>query len=167
MRLKHAASMGGLALLCLALLAQPALAELVEGYYVKSVKDLGEKLILSDDSEWDIPGPDDRDLVYNWLPGQTVAIRDGKVLINTIRGDQVDGEQTKGPAPKAAAATAAPTPTGGSFRPASPASPSPAMKDELIRIHQRLDGMDNKLRILDWRMRQLENQLTIVPPVKQ
>lgn len=144
------------ALLLSAAMAQAA--NLKEGFVLKSVSEVGKVVELTDGSVWSVDNPADWPVAYNWLPGQKIGIRDGNELVNLHRGEWVDATMTTQPG--------RPTPQGEAAGPAAPgaraqapAPPNPELMRKLDLILKRLDTMDAKIQVMDWRVRQLEREV--------
>jgi hypothetical protein len=158
------------AALCLAL---PAAAETEEGFKIKAVREVGYKIELNDGSVWKVPNPADQEIAYNWLPYQDVAIIDGKTLLNEHRGERIDAEMTQPPVSAAggAAGAASATPqypassaaAGAAAAPAAPAAVPPKLEKKLDTILDRLESLDAKIQVMDWRLRQLESERMVKP----
>jgi hypothetical protein len=161
------------ATLCLAL---PAAAKTEEGFKIKAVREVGYKIELNDGSVWKVPNPADQEIAYNWLPYQDVAIIDGKTLLNEHRGERIDAEMTQPPvsaggAAGASAGAASATPqypasaasAGAAAAPAAPAAVPPKLEKKLDTILDRLESLDAKIQVMDWRLRQLESERMVKP----
>lgn len=158
MRKLQAALLVGLA--ALFLLAGSAWAKLEEGHTIAKVTFAGAEVHLEDGSIWKVPNRADWDITYNWLPGQPVAVRDGKALLNLNTGDEVDVKRFKGPTTPKAADQAKPMAKAGG--PAAPraAAPAPA---EVGKLERRVEALEDKLQVLDWRLRRIEDLLKAKP----
>ncbi|MCF8041435.1 MAG: hypothetical protein K9K65_14990 [Desulfarculaceae bacterium] len=168
--------LGGLALatLALALLAgPPAHAAEAKKVLIKSVKEVGTKVVLMDGSEWSIPNPDDQELVYDWLPFQTVVVKNGKVLVNLYRGDIVDASMTKPPIKKAKAAPSTPMYSSSAVQqvgtgPAgSNAGTQVVVPEDLVnrmdKILNRMEDLEFSLKSIEMRLLRLERMAGVGP----
>ncbi|MBU1154406.1 MAG: hypothetical protein KJ921_01065 [Proteobacteria bacterium] len=168
--------LGGLALatLALALLAAPpAHAAEAKKVLIKAVKEVGTKVVLMDGSEWSIPNPDDQELVYDWLPFQTVVVKNGKVLVNLYRGDIVDARMTKPPVEKAKVAASTPTYSASAVQrvagaPANaPAGTQVVVPEDLVnrmdKILNRMEDLEFSLKSIEMRLLRLERMAGVGP----
>ena len=173
-RAMFAAALG----MALILAASLAWAKLEGGHTVKTVKFAGAEVHLEDGSIWKVPNRTDWEITYNWLPGQPLGIRDGKSLVNLNTGEEVDVKKVKGPgAPESAPAPGAasgpvkvPTVTSRGVvtkleTPAAAQSPAAAAATsaQVSNMEKRLDSLEDKLQVLDWRLRQIEEALKARP----
>lgn len=157
----------------LTLLAGAASAALEEGHRIAKVSYAGAEVHLEDGSIWKVPNRVDWDTTYNWLPGQPVAIRDGNKLLNINSGEEVDVKRFKGPsAPKAAeqdkaaamakAMNKGPAPAPRAMAPAP--APAPGVAPATVeKLEKRVDVLEDKLQIIDWRLRRIEDLLKAKP----
>ncbi|MBU1274730.1 MAG: hypothetical protein KJ720_05085 [Proteobacteria bacterium] len=160
-----------LAALALVLLAgPPAQAGEAKKVLIKSVKEVGAKVILMDGSEWSIPNPEDQELVYEWLPFQTVAIKNGKVLVNLYRGDIVDARMTKKPTEVAKAQAGAPAYSASAVQQggSSPAAGGRLVVPEdlvnrLDKILKRMEDLEFGLKSVEMRLLRLERMAGVGP----
>jgi hypothetical protein len=142
-----------------------AMAEVSEGHKIKSVKQVGRVIELQDGSEWSIENPDDQEIAYQWLPFQDISILKGNVLRNDHTGERIDAkmlqEATK---PKAADAKPSSTPVysekvvGKPYMVKPGEAPPPADQKILKEILRRLDTLDAKIQVMDWRLRKIEKE---------
>jgi hypothetical protein len=155
-----------LALALVAALITTAAAEVSEGHKIKKVKQVGRIIELQDGSVWSIQNPDDQDIAYRWLPFQDISILNGKELRNDHTGERIDAKMTQEPTrPKAAAAPSS-TPTypvkvEGKLGPgpSAPAAQRPSVDQQLLeKILKRLDALDAKIQVMDWRLRKMEKE---------
>ncbi|MCB2228427.1 MAG: hypothetical protein KQH53_17235 [Desulfarculaceae bacterium] len=160
-----------LALLLLGLMAGSAQAEAKKAL-IKSVKEVGTLVVLMDGSEWRIDNPSDQELVYDWLPFQTVVIKNDKVLVNLYRGDIVDARMITKPTKKAvASATPMYKPgavTGGGAATASaPAGTQMVVPEDLVKrmdkILKRLEDIEFSLKSVEMRLLRLERMAGVGP----
>ncbi|MCB2192321.1 MAG: hypothetical protein KQI62_12195 [Deltaproteobacteria bacterium] len=163
-----------LAALALALMAgPPAHAAEAKKVLIKSVKEVGTKVVLMDGSEWSIDNPEDQELVYDWLPFQTVVVKNNKVLVNLYRGDIVDAKMTKPPVKKAKAASSAPMYSASAVQRVDGAtSPAPAgtqivVPEDLVKrmdkILNRMEDLEFSLKSIEMRLLRLERMAGIGP----
>ena len=158
-------------LAALTIMAAPALAALEQGHHIAQVKFAGAEIHLEDGSVWKVPSRSDWDTTYNWLPGQPMAVRDGKSLVNINTGEEIDVKRIKAPsAPKAAeqdkaaAQAQALARTGGPAAAPRTAPPAPAVAPAAIGgLEKRVDALEDKLQVLDWRLRRIEDLLKTRP----
>ncbi len=150
-----------------------AWAGLEQGHSVKAVKFAGAEVHLEDGSIWKVPNRSDWEISYNWLPGQPIAIRDGKSLVNLNSGEEVDVKRVKGPGqpePTPAAAggpVKVPTVTSKGVvtkleTPAKAPATAPAAA-QVSNLEKRMDSLEDKLQVLDWRLRRIEEALQAKP----
>jgi hypothetical protein len=141
-------------------------AQVSEGHKIRKVSEVGRIIELHDGSIWSIENPADQDIAYQWLPFQDISIIDGKELRNDHNGERVDAKMTQGPSrPKAAVAPSA-TPTypvqvtgKPGPGPSAPAPMQPSMNRQLLeKILKRLDTLDAKIQVMDWRLRKIEKE---------
>ncbi|MFZ5586486.1 MAG: hypothetical protein ACOZHQ_11195 [Thermodesulfobacteriota bacterium] len=164
MRRLHIALMFGIAALLLA--GVPAGAALEEGHSIAKVKFAGAEVHLEDGSVWKVPNRADWETTYNWLPGQPVAVRDGKALLNLNTGDEVDVKRIKAAAPKAATPD---KPAGQALAkpgtaPAAPRAAAPAVAPAALgNLERRVEALEDKLQVMDWRLRRIEDLLKARP----
>ncbi len=164
-------SLTALVALALALCAGPSLAG-TKKVLIKSVKEVGTLVILMDGSEWRIDNPDDQELVYDWLPFQSVTVKDNKVLVNLYRGDIVDARMTKPPVKTAKAPASAPMykagTTGSGAAPAAMAAsgqlvvPADLVK-RLDKIIKRLEDLEFSVKSVEMRLLRLERMAGVGP----
>ncbi|MFH1058607.1 MAG: hypothetical protein V1797_08015 [Pseudomonadota bacterium] len=155
----------------LTLLAASAGAALEEGHRITKVSYAGAEVHLEDGSIWKVPNRVDWDTTYNWLPGQPVAIRDGNKLLNVNSGEEVDVKRFKGPsAPKAAEQDKAAAQAKAMTKSAAPApraaapAPAPGVAPAAMeKMEKRVDVLEDKLQIIDWRLRRIEDLLKTKP----
>ena len=148
-----------------------AWAGLEQGHSVKTVKFAGAEVHLEDGSIWKVPNRTDWEITYNWLPGQPLGIRDGKSLVNLNTGEEVDVKRVKGPGQPAPAPGAAsgpvkvPTVTskGVVSKLETPAPAPSAAAAQVSTLEKRLDSLEDKLQVLDWRLRRIEEALQVKP----
>lgn len=142
----------------------PALAQVSEGHKIKDVKEVGRIIELQDGSVWSIINPDDQEIAYNWLPFQNVSILNGNELRNDQTGQRIDAKMTQEPTrPKAAEAPSStpvyPQKVVGKPYPVQPAARQPSMDQQLLqKILDRLDTLDAKIQVMDWRLRKIEKE---------
>lgn len=162
MRRLHIALLVGFA--ALIMLAGSAWAALEEGHSIAKVKYAGAEIHLEDGSIWKVPNRADWDATYNWLPGQPVAVRDGKSLVNINTGEEIDVKRIKaGAAPKAATPAKTVARTGGAAAPRA-AAPAPAVAPAAMTgLEKRVEALEDKLQVLDWRLRRIEDLLKTKP----
>lgn len=156
----------------LILASGPTWAGLEQGHSVKTVKFAGAEVHLEDGSIWKVPNRSDWEITYNWLPGQPVGIRDGKSLVNLNSGDEVDVKRVKGPGqPAPAPGTASgpvkvPTVTSkgvvNKLETPAPAAAAAAAA-QVSTLEKRLESLEDKLQVLDWRLRRIEEALQAKP----
>lgn len=163
-----------LAALALALLAAPpAHAAEAKKVLIKAVKEVGTKVVLMDGSEWAIENPDDQELVYDWLPFQTVVVKNGKVLVNLYRGDIVDGRMTKPPVKVAKAAPSTPMYSASAVQrvdgsPATTAAGAQVVIPEdlvkrMDKILNRMEDLEFSLKSIEMRLLRLERMAGVGP----
>lgn len=152
-----------------------AWAGLEQGHSVKTVKFAGAEVHLEDGSIWKVPNRSDWEISYTWLPGQPIAIRDGKSLVNLNSGEEVDVKKVKGPGqPEPAPAAAGgpvkvPTVTSKGVvtkleTPAPAKAPAAAAAaTQVSNLEKRMDSLEDKLQVLDWRLRRIEEALQAKP----
>ena len=159
-----------LATLALALCAGPAMAE-VKKVLIKSVKEVGAMVILMDGSEWRIDNPEDQELVYDWLPFQTVVVKNNKVLVNLYRGDIVDARMITKPVKKAKAPASTPmykpgTAGGGAVAQTATGEqvvvPADLVK-RLDKILKRLEDLEFSVKSVEMRLLRLERMAGVGP----
>lgn len=154
-----------LALALVAFLGTMAMAKVSAGHKIKSVKQVGRVIELQDGSVWSIENPDDQEIAYQWLPFQDISILNGKVLRNDHTGERIDANMIQESSkPKAADAVPSSTPVYKEKVAGKPymvkpgeAPPSPDQK-VLKEILRRLDALDAKMQVMDWRLRKLEKE---------
>jgi len=157
---------GGLLLMALAVPPHAAQAETSEGHKIKNVKESGQLIELYDGSSWQIINPEDQEIAYTWLPYQSVSVINGKVLRNDHTGQRIDAKMIQEPIrPKASVPSSTPTyPTAAGARPGSgamaPAAAQPPVERKMLeQIMKRLDTLDAKMQVMDWRLRKLEKDV--------
>ncbi|KMY68676.1 hypothetical protein AAU61_03385 [Desulfocarbo indianensis] len=160
----------GLVMLALAALPHAAQAETSEGHKIKSVKESGQLIELYDGSSWQIINPADQEIAYGWLPYQSVSVLNGKELRNDHTGQRIDAKMIQEPVrPKASAPSSTPTyPAAAAGRSgaggmATAAAQPPVERKMLEQIMKRLDTLDAKLQVMDWRLRKLEKDVISKP----
>jgi len=161
--------LAALGVLALALCAGPASAGARKAL-IKSVKEVGALVILMDGSQWRIDNPQDQELVYDWLPFQSVAVKNNKVLVNLYRGDVVDARMIVKPTKVAAAPASTPLykpgSTGGGAAPA-PAAGRVVVPEELVKrldkIIKRLEDLEFSVKSVEMRLLRLERMAGVGP----
>jgi hypothetical protein len=142
-----------------------ALADVSEGHKLKKVKQVGRVVELQDGSVWSILNPDDQEIAYRWLPFQNISVLNGNELRNDHTGERIDAkllqEATK---PKAADAVPSSTPVYSANAAGKPGMTKPAQAQSstdqkiLKEILRRLDTLDAKIQVMDWRLRKIEKE---------
>ncbi len=155
---KYSAAIVMLVLFCLAASAQAA--DLKEGFALRSVSDVGKVIELTDGSVWKVENPSDWPIAYNWLPGQKIGIRGEGELVNLQRGEWVDATMTTPPG-QAPPPEGSGTPTAAAVR--APARPDQALVNKLDQILKRLEAVEARVQVMDWRLRQLEREVPTGP----
>ena len=168
--------LGGIALAALALTflaGPPAHAEEAKKVLIKAVKEVGTKVVLMDGSEWSIDNPADQELVYDWLPFQTVAIKNGKVLVNLYRGDIVDARMTQKPTEVAKAPPGAPMYSASAMQKGGAAPAGAAGGGQLVvpedlvnrmdKILKRMEDLEFSLKAIEMRLLRLERMAGVGP----
>jgi hypothetical protein len=157
--------LAALTALALALCAGPASAG-TKKVLIKSVKEVGALVVLMDGSQWRIDNPEDQELVYGWLPFQTVAVKNNKVLVNLYRGDIVDARMISKPA-KAAKAPAPMHRSGPPAGGAAPAAGQVVVPDDLVKrldkTIRRLEDLEFSLKSVEMRLLRLERMAGVGP----
>ncbi len=141
-----------------------ALAQTSEGHKIKKVREVGRFIELQDGSVWSILNPEDQVIAYGWLPFQNISVLNGNELRNDHNGERIDADRIQGPTmPKASAAPSS-TPVysekvAGKPHPVQP-SPRQSSADQklLKKILERLDTLDAKIQVMDWRLRKIEKE---------
>ncbi|BEQ15523.1 hypothetical protein [Desulfoferula mesophila] len=158
--------LGGLALAAFLLLtlsaAPPAHSAEAKKVLIKSVKEVGTKVVLMDGSEWTIENPSDQELVYDWLPFQTVVIKNNKVLVNLYRGDIVDAKMTKGPTEAAKAPASTPTYSASAVQSTSGAPAAASGGTQVVvseDLVKRMDKILNRMEDLEFTLKSIEVRL--------
>jgi hypothetical protein len=158
--------LGGLALaafLALTLLAAPpAHAAEAKKVLIKSVKEVGTKVVLMDGSEWTIENPSDQEMVYDWLPFQTVVVKNNKVLVNLYRGDIVDAKMTKGPTETAKAPASTPTYSASAVESTSSTQTTASAGTQVVvseDLVKRMDKILNRMEDLEFSLKSIEVRL--------
>lgn len=167
--------LGGLVLAVFALVllaGPPAQAAEAKKVLIKSVKEVGTKVVLMDGSEWSIENPDDQELVYDWLPFQTVVVKNNKVLVNLYRGDIVDARMTKKPSEVAKAPAGAPMYSAsamqqGGAAPAAAGGGQIVVPEDLVnrldKILKRMEDLEFSLKSVEMRLLRLERMAGVGP----
>ena len=171
-----AVALGTSLFLASSLASSLAWAGLEQGHSVKTVKFAGAEIHLEDGSIWKVPSRSDWEITYNWLPGQPLAIRDGKSLVNLNSGEEIDVQRVKGPGQPAPAPGAAsgpvkvPTVTSRGVvtkletpAPAQSSAAAAAAAAKVSTLEKRTESLEDKLQVLDWRLRRIEDALKIKP----
>lgn len=133
---------------------------------IQNVKENGTLIILTDGSEYRVPNPDDQQMVYDWLPFQSVLVKGDKEMVNLQRGDIVNVRQTKPPqvtaqAPAAASGSAASS-AGGTSRPVAASLP-PDLAHRLDKVLKRLEDIEFSLKAMELRLQRLERMAGVQP----
>lgn len=155
-----------LALVIMIAWSPASFAQTSDGLKIKNVKQVGRVIELTDGSIWSITNPDDQEIAYNWLPYQDISVLNGNELRNNHTGQRIDAKMIQGAsAPKAAAAPSS-TPTYSvqvegkpGPGPSAPAARPPSVDLQLLeKILKRLDSLEAKLQVMDWRLRKIEKE---------
>ncbi|MCF8032759.1 MAG: hypothetical protein K9K66_07250 [Desulfarculaceae bacterium] len=163
-------ALASMLVMVLALCAGPAHAA-SKKVLIKSVKEVGTLVILMDGSQWRIDNPEDQELVYDWLPFQTVVVKDNKVLVNIYRGDIVDARMTEKPVKKVVASSTPmykPGSVGAGSAPAASAAGGQVVVPEdlvkrLDKILKRLEDLEFSLKSVEMRLLRLERMAGVGP----
>ena len=141
-----------------------AFAQVSEGHKIMKVKEVGKIVELQDGSLWSIENPADWDIAYSWLPFQNISILNGNELRNDHTGERIDAKMTQGPTKPKSSAVPSSTPVysqkvAGKPHPVQPAPAQPSVDQELLKkILKRLDSLDAKIQVMDWRLRKIEKE---------
>jgi hypothetical protein len=148
----------------LAIMGTSALADVSEGHKIRKVKEAGQLIILQDGSEWRVQNPADWDIAYNWLPFQDISILNGNEFRNDHNGERIDVKRLKEASlPKSSLTAPSSTPVYSEKVAGKPymvkPSPQEAENKKLLnKILERLDTLDAKMQVMDWRLRKIEKE---------
>jgi hypothetical protein len=171
MKFARLSILASLVLVLLAAWNLPAAAQVSEGHKIKKVSEVGRVIELQDGSIWSIQNPEDWEIAYRWLPFQDISVINGNELRNDHNGERVDAKMTQEPTrPKAAEAPSS-TPTypvqvtgKPGPGPSAPAAMQPSADRKLLeKILKRLDTLDAKIQVMDWRLRKIEKEALSKP----
>ena len=151
----------GLLIILASLLAWPLVTE-AKTLRVKKVIDVGEKIELDNGAVYAVYDPSEQDVIYHWLPFQEVKLLEGgKTMLNVEYGQQVTVSLLSGPKAPTGGASRGRDPYAGKYR-----SLSPREAGMLEKILKRLENMEARLQVMDWRLRRLENEAMVRPPTR-
>ena len=158
--------MASLVLALLAAWSPMAGAQVSEGHKIKRVKEVGRVIELQDGSIWSIQNPDDQEIAYRWLPFQDISVLNGNELRNDHNGERVDAKRLQEPTQPKASEVPSSTPTypvqvagKPGPGPSAPAAVQPSVNRQLLeKILKRLDTLDAKIQVMDWRLRKMEKE---------
>jgi len=134
---------------------------------IQNVKENGTLIVLTDGSEYRVPNPEDQQMVYDWLPFQSVLVKGDKEMVNLQRGDIVNVRQTKkalvaAQAPAAASAGPSVSSASGPAGPAAAQLP-PEVALRLNKVLKRLEDIEFSLKSVELRLQRLERMAGVQP----
>lgn len=151
----------GLLIILASLLVWPLAAE-AKTLRIKKVIDVGEKVELDNGAVYSVDDPAEQDVVYHWLPFQEVKLLEGgKTMFNVDYSQKIYVSLVSGPKAPSSGAARGRDPHAGKYR-----SLSPQEAGMLQKILKRLENMEARLQVMDWRLRRLENETMVRPPTR-
>ncbi len=138
---------------------QVALAGSHQDRKLKSVGQVGRLIELDDGSLWRVLNPEDQEIAYTWLPYQDISVIGGNQLLNEHTGQRIDAQKVQAPGRgRTRAAPSNPSP-----RPAAPGQGAEQDRGLLKKVLERLEALEAKLQVMDWRLRKLEKEALARP----